>query len=62
MYNRETLVEALAEIKKVCEEFVNSNCEECPMYSDRYQECFLSQVGPDLWGLAINTKPWRAII
>lgn len=60
MYSRDTLVEALAEIKKVCEEF--KECPYCPMYSDLYKACLLEKEGPDEWEIVTNTTPWRAIV
>lgn len=61
MYNRENLIEALAEIKEVCEEFFE-DCDKCPMYSDFYKTCFLEKEKPEGWTISTNTAPWRAII
>lgn len=59
MYNRETLIEALAEIVKVCKEF--KDCDECPMYSIFYKTCLMEKESPEEWELTTDTTPWRAI-
>lgn len=59
MYIRDTLLEALTEIKKVCKEF--NDCPYCPMYSDEYQACLMEKECPEEWEIATDILPWRAI-
>lgn len=59
MYNGETLIEALAVIKKTCKEF--NDCPCCPMYSDDYQACLMEKECPEEWDIATDAIPWRAI-
>lgn len=59
MYNRKTLIKALAVIKEVCKEF--NACHYCPMYSDNYETCFMDIENPDLWVLATDTTSQRVI-
>lgn len=59
MYNRETLIEALAVIIEVCKDF--EDCYYCPMFSDDYQACLMEKEGPEEWEFPPNIPPWRAI-
>lgn len=58
MYNRETLLKALAEIVKVCKEFEDCYC--CPMCSDDGRTCLIKSRFPTNWELTDTTTPWRA--
>lgn len=59
---REQIIQAMAVIKKVCEE--NIDCEACPFYSTNKKDCRLmySDETPRDWSINENNTAWRALL
>ena len=61
-FNRKEILDALAIIKKVCQNSVD--CDDCPLRSRDFESdgCALRIMTPDLWELNIEREKWRAFI
>lgn len=61
-FNRNELLNALAVIKKVCQN--SMDCDDCPLRSKDFEDdsCALRITAPELWKLNEEKEKWRALI